>query len=272
MNEQFFEAWGQQVRETAVTFPYPPTPDIAGAVRQRLVARSSRTVKVRRRVAWAVVLLLLILGGLLAVPPVRAAVWRIIRAGAITIFVNEPAPTDIPPATATSTMDAASALSAGVPPTPTLQPADEYIFDLATPVTLAEAQAAARFPLRLPTYPQDLGEPDQVYLQGKDWPVTVILIWLKPGQPDQVRLSLYYIEADNYAYKSAENIEVTAVNGKTAFWVDAPHIFQLQDGRSQPWLFVEGNVLIWWTDEGVTYRLESGLPLAEARRIAESLE
>jgi hypothetical protein len=146
------------------------------------------------------------------------------------------------------------------------------MFDLAEPITLAEAQDQARFPLRLPTYPIDLGEPDQVYLHGTNWPVTIILVWLEPGQPDEVRLSLYYIEADNYAYKGAENLEITAVNGRNAFWLKAPHYFQLQDGRSPSWQFVEGRVLIWWTDEGVTYRLESGLPLAEARRIAESLE
>jgi hypothetical protein len=33
---------------------------------------------------------------------------------------------------------------------------------------------------------------------------------------------------------------------------------------------ITGNVLI-WTDGALTYRLESDLPLAEARRIAESL-
>lgn len=259
MNEQFFDAWEQQVRETAVTFPYPPTPDVSRSVRQRLAARPSRTVRVRRRVAWTVALLALIVGGLLAVPPVRAAIWRIIQAGAITIFVNEPTPTAVPPATA-------------APPTPTLQPINEFFFDLAEPITLAEARTEARYPLRLPTYPDDLGEPDQVYLHGTAWPVTIILIWLEPGRPDEVRLSLYYIEADNYAYKGAENLEITTVNGRDAFWLDAPHTFQLQDGRSPSRLFVEGKVLIWWTDESVTYRLESGLPLEEARRIAESIK
>lgn len=252
MNDQLFDVWEQRVRETAVSFPYPPTPDVSRAVRRRLAARPPQAAAARRRIAWAAAILFLIIGGLLAVPPVRAAVWQIIRAGAITIFVNEPA--------------------TAVPPTSTRQPANEFIFDLATPITLAEAQAQARFPLRLPAYPADLGEPDQVYLQGSAWPVTIILVWLEPEQPDQVRLSLYYIEADNYAYKGTENLEVTTVNGSDAFWLDAPHFFQLQDGLSQPWLFVEGNVLIWWTDEGVTYRLESGLPLEEARRIAESVE
>jgi hypothetical protein len=258
MNERFFDEWEQRVRETALSFPYPPTPDVSRAVRQRLTARHPRTTAARRRVAWAVALILLIIGGLLAVPPVRAAVWRIIRAGAITIFVNEPTPTDTP--------DAATAVS------PTVPSANEFVFDLATPITLAQAQAQARFPLRLPTYPEDLGPPDQVYRHGTDWPVTIILVWLEPEQPDQVRLSLYYIEADNFAYKGAESLEMTTVNGRDAFWLEAPHYFQLPDGRSPAWQFVAGRVLIWWTDEGVTYRLESGLPLPEARRIAESIE
>ena len=36
-------------------------------------------------------------------------------------------------------------------------------------------------------------------------------------------------------------------------------------------MLVDGPVLIWTTDKGVTYRLETGLPLKEAVRIAESL-
>lgn len=261
MSEQFSTEWEQRVRQTAVSFSYPPTPDVSQAVRQRLAAsRPPRSTMVRRRAAWVVALVLLIVGGLLAVPPVRAAVWRIIRAGAISIFVNEPAPTAVP------------VRDTVVPPTPTLQPANEFIFDLAKSVTLAEAQAQARVPLKLPGYPDDLGVPDQVYLQDSNWPPTVILVWLEPEQPDEVRLSLYHIEADNYAYKGAENIEMTTVNGRDAIWLEAPHFFQLQNGQFEPWLFVEGSVLIWWTDGGVTYRLESGLSLAEARRIAESME
>lgn len=250
MNEETLAQWQQRLQETAVSFPYPATPDVTWAVRQRLAARQTRSIPVRRRLAWAVAMFLLIIGGMMAVPQVRAAVLRIIRAGAITIFVSESTAPDVPDSSTS----------------------DEFIFELATPITLAEAQARAQTPLQLPTYPADLGAPDQVYLQETERESAIIMVWLKPGQTDEVRLSLYHIEVDDYAYKAAGQIEVTRVNGREAFWLDAPHYFRLGNGRYQPWRFVAGNVLIWWPSEDVTYRLESGLPLAKAVRIAESLK
>ncbi|MFQ5401686.1 MAG: hypothetical protein ACE5E7_19070 [Anaerolineae bacterium] len=250
MNEEAVAQWQQRLRETAASFPYPATPDVAGAVQQRLAARQTRSIPVRRRLAWGIALLLLIISGLMAVPQVRAAVLRIVRAGAITIFVSEPT----------------------TPNAPGPSVSDEFIFDLATPTTLAEAQARAKIPLKLPTYPPDLGAPDHVYIEEADRQSAIIMVWLKPGQADEVRLSLYHIEVDDYAYKTAEHIKITRVNGREAFWLDAPHYFRLGNGRYQPWRFVAGNVLIWWPSEDVTYRLESGLPLAEAVRIAESLK
>ena len=248
MSEQFSDGWERHVKETAASFPYPATPDMAGAVRQGTAARQTVPIFARQRLAWVLVLILLIIGGLMAVPQVRAAVLQIIRAGAITIFVSEPRPT--------------------VPPVPK----DEFIFELATPVTLADAQAKVKYPLRLPAYPYDLGSPDQVYLQEMDRQTAIIMVWLKPTESDEVQLSLYYIEGDDYAYKGTERVEFSRVNGREAIWLEAPHIFRLQNGRYEPWLFVEGSVLIWSTSEGVTYRLESGLSLAEAVRIAESLK
>lgn len=246
LSEQPSDSWERWVKETAAAFPYPAAPDVSGAVRQQLAARHTRPISTRQRLAWGIALLSLIIGSLLAVPQVRAAVLRIIRAGAITIFVTGPTPTPVP--------------------------ADLSIFELATPISLAEAQAYAKNPLLLPTYPDDIGEPDQVYRQETDWQEAIILVWLKPAQTNEVRLALYHIEVDDYAYKEAETIEMTSVNGREAYWLGAPHNFRLQNGRRVPWLFVEGNVLIWWTPEGITYRLESGLPRAEAVRIAESLK
>ncbi len=249
-DEQFSDDWEQHIRETTVSFPYPATPDVSEAVREKLVVQQRRFISSRQRLAWGIALILLIFSGLMVVPRVRAAVLRIIRAGAITIFVNEPMPTSMP----------------------TPQPVDDFIFELATPVTFAQAQAQAKIPLQLPTYPDDLGMPDQVYLQETDSLVAIIMVWLKPTQRNEVRMTLYHIEVDDYAYKEAEHIEITRVNGQEAFWLEAPHNFQLQNGRIEPWLFVKGNVLIWWGPEGVTYRLESGLPMTKAVRIAESLK
>lgn len=252
MDEKTLAQWQQRLQETAASYPYPPTPDIAGTVRQRLAARRARVISSRLRLAWAMALILLIIGGLMTVPQVRAVVMRLIRAGGITIFVSEPIPTTTP--------NPAVAPSAG-----------EFIFEMATPVTLAEAQTHTISPLQIPGYPADLGAPDSVYLQDTESLPTIIMVWLKPAQPDEVRLSLFHIQDDDYAYKGVETIEMTSVNGGEAIWLEAPHNFRLQNGSVEPWRFVEGNVLIWWTEEGTTYRLESGLSLPEARRIAESL-
>lgn len=132
------------------------------------------------------------------------------------------------------------------------------------------------FDILLPAYPADLGQPDRVYVQklsdpGLDGPIA-ILVWLDPARPDQAKLSLYQIPVPAYALKraSVESIRETMVDGYAAFWVQGPHRLQLQNGDYEEWLFVPGNALI-WTDGQLTYRLESGLTMEEAVRIAESL-
>ena len=60
------------------------------------------------------------------------------------------------------------------------------------------------------------------------------------------------------------------VQQHTAVRKQGPHRLQLQSGDFEGRFFVPGNVLIWF-DGQMTYRLESGLTLAEATRIAESL-
>lgn len=265
MNEELFSKWERQLQETAVSFPYPPTPDVAHSVHERLADQRAAPPRYRQ-LAWAALAILLVLAGLMAVPPVRAALWRLIQAGAITIFVNDPTmtPTPLPTTTPQANITPASSTLATDPIDPLLE--------MARPITLAEAHEIAVHPLRLPTYPEDLSEPDQVFLQQMDEAGVIIFVWWEEGQANRARLSLYHIETENYAYKGAELIEMTAVNGREAFWVRGPHYFQLQNGRVEPWLFVDGNVLIWWTGSGVTYRLESGLSLEEAVHIAESLQ
>ena len=261
MNGRSLDSWEQIVRETAVSFPYPPTPDVAGAVRRRRLAPKRRVFLTRRRLAWALALALLLVGGLMAVPQVRAAVLEMLRIGALRIFIAEPTPTP------------ETAVGAAAPVTATPPALNAALSSLAGATTLAEAAAQAPFPILAPP---DWPPPDQVFVQklpdtGVDWSV-VILVWLEPGRSDQARLSLYQIGAQYYGFKRATTdiVQETTVRGQPAFWVEGPHPLQLQDGRYQDWLFVEGSVLL-WADGNVTYRLESDLPLAEAVGLAESL-
>ncbi len=250
-------AWEASLQETAASFPYPPTPDVIASVRQRLAGPPPRWT--RRQMAYAVTLLLLAVS-LLAAPPVRAALVTLLRAGAISIFVGEPTPTAVPPTQ--------------VPQTSPRNPSDlpllaTTVDPQAGRVTLAEAQSQARFALRLPPA---YGLPDEVYVQpvpdlSLDGQV-VIMVWRDPAQPEQARLSLYQINAVDYGLKHASRqvVQQVEVNGEMAFWVEGGHEIQFPNGS----YLVEQDVLL-WVEDGVTYRLESGLSLDETVRIAESL-
>jgi hypothetical protein len=146
------------------------------------------------------------------------------------------------------------------------------ILDLEGQTSLEEARAKAGFPLRLPTYPPDLGVPDHVILQDHDGSL-LILVWTRPEQPGVVRLSLHAIEPGSWTVEKVKPlfIQETTVNGGPAVWATGPYLVRLLNGDLDIRRLVDGNVLIWVEDE-ITYRLETDLPLAEAVRIAESLE
>lgn len=281
MSERSFERWEAQVQAAARALPYPPTPDIAGAVRRRLASEPARRAPRRWRLAWAATIALVILAALLAVPEVRAGVLEVLRVGAIRIFLTEPTPT---PVRATSTPPVerpaggptrVATATAPIPATRGPSPTTLHsVLDLAGETTLAEAQARAPFPILLPAYPPDLGPPDRVFYQDLGGPA-VLLVWLVPGSETEVHLSLYGLSSDVFGSKlQPQVIEVTTVNGQRALWVRGPHLLQFRDtqGRTsfEPARLVEGNVLI-WTEGDITYRLEGDLPLDEAVRIAESL-
>ncbi len=84
------EALAARIRAIAAALVYPPTPDIAAAVTQRPAARSQQPP--RRRWAWGLLAMLFVLGGLLAVPDVRASVVRVLEIGVVRIFIGEPPP------------------------------------------------------------------------------------------------------------------------------------------------------------------------------------
>lgn len=269
MSERFFgrtggnqeEAWEARLRDAARAFPYPPTPNIAGAVWAQLAEEAGQKagLRVSRRLVWAALIVLLILGGLLAVPQVRAALVEYLQIGAIRIFLVEPTPTSTPlPSTST--------------PQPTATPLASLL-DLAGETALAEAQQETGFPIRLPTYPADLGQPDAVFLQQLGGPV-VVLVWLDDAEPNRVRLSLHQLGPGTFGDKGDPGrVEETLVNGRRAIWAEGPYILQYRHGSRVDYdlrRLVEGHVLI-WTEDGITYRLETDLALAEAVRVAESL-
>ena len=146
------------------------------------------------------------------------------------------------------------------------------ILDLDGQTTLEEARNKVSFPIRLPTYPTGLGQPDHVILQDHDGSV-LILVWTLPEQPDTTHLSLHVIEPGSWTVEKVKPrfIQETTVSGQPAVWAVGPYIVRLLNGDLDIRRLIDGHVLI-WVEDGITYRLEIDLPLAEAVRIAESLK
>lgn len=265
MKQPLAPLWEEQVRTLARAFPYPPTPDLAGAVQQQLTEqRAGAEVARRLRPVWAILLILaFVLAGLFAVPPVRAAILEWLQIGAVRIWLVEPTAVPAGPATVQSET---------LTPRPTSTPMVS-LFGLAGVTTLADAQAKAGFPLRLPTYPSDLGPPAGVFYQELGGPA-VVLVWLATDQPARAKLSLHILGPHTFAEKgNVRRIEQTTVHGQTAYWTEGPYLLAYRAGAATDWdlrRLVEGHVLI-WVEDGLTYRLETDLTLTEAVRVAESL-
>jgi hypothetical protein len=204
---------------------------------------------------WMALAAMVLLAIVLLTPPARAGVELLIRLGAVRIGLAQVAsPTPPPSATASPT------------PLPS-------VLDLAGATTLDTARARAGFPVRLPAYPPDLGPPSHMFLQDVGGPM-VALVWTDPAHPDRARLALFEMTSDVYVYKSNARIAAeTTVHGNRALWTDGPYLVEVIEG-GQVVLgsrrVVTGHALI-WTEGGITYRLETDLPLNEAVRVAESL-
>jgi hypothetical protein len=275
----------KQLAQAGRDFIYPPTPDIAVRVAQQTYHPGRRQVGRRRSAAWAAGLLILMLAILLAVPPVRAQILEFLQFGAIRIFLSTPTPTPtlaptqtIIPGTLTPAPTLAptqTVIPGTLTPAPSLTPSPlPSLLDLGGETTLTQAQQQTNFTILLPTYPADLGPPDKVYFQDSGGP-TVILVWLQAGNPAQVRMSLMEFGPGSLANKYfSDKITSTTVNGKNALWLQGNHALFLQKRNASAGnieLMVNANVLL-WTEGDITYRLESSLPLDEARRVAESLK
>ncbi|MCQ3938304.1 MAG: hypothetical protein DPW18_14830 [Chloroflexi bacterium] len=248
----------KQLTEIAKGMDYPPTPDIAGFVSARLrPARSPRLIS--KTWAWSLTIALILLLSLLLIPPARAAILEFIQIGIVRIFPQPIEPTAEPIQTiAPSTATPISSLP--------------FLETIAGKTTLADAQKRVNYPILLPAYPADIGEPDYVFVQNADGNMT-ILVWLDPQNPESVLMSLHFVPPGSWAITkvSPTLIEETTVDGVRAIWAVGPYPLRFTNGDLDFTRIVNGNVLI-WADDTVTYRLETDLSLEEALKIAESLE
>ena len=266
MNELQQELFERQILSISKEMEYPRTPAIARSVMRRLRVPERRR-STNKKWAWSLTALVILISSLMLIPPVRAAVVEFIQIGVVRIFRVEPTPLAPPQQEFPSTMSPVTAT-----PGSTSQPLIPILQRLAGELTLDEAQQTVEYPLRLPSYPPDIGPPDHVFVQEADGDMT-ILVWRDPEQPDEVSMSLHFLPPDSWAVKKMEPalIQETSVNGQRAFWTIGPYPIRYSNGNIDFIRMVDGRVLI-WTEGEITYRLETELSLEEAIRIAESLQ
>ena len=227
-----------------------PDPDdrLVPAVLARVAAQppgsrlARRPAPARRPVTVAVSVVVAVLLGALAVPPVRAAVADWFGLGAVLVHLDDDEP--------------GPARGAG----PAVPPAS------GGPSLRQAAEQVAFTPVR----PAALGRPDGVEVSADR--TVLSLSWDTPDgvvRLDQLDGTLDYLMA-----KTARDVEFTTVDGDFAIWFDRPHevVALAPDGsQRRESARLAGNTLIWEGD-GVTLRLEGDLPLAEARAVAASAQ
>ena len=126
-----------QLQNTAKNFNYPPTPNLAVSVRAQLGARRTPPAFPVRRLAWAMMLVVLGLGLLFAVSPARTAVVEILRQGAVRVFLLEPLPSSTP----LLTMTPGPAVSAEAPRLASPQSLLTTPYPSATPISIRRAES-----------------------------------------------------------------------------------------------------------------------------------
>lgn len=283
MDESQQELFEKQLLSLAGGLDYPRTPDVAGSVMRRLPSpvRAERSGASRREVeahdrrprllsrplTWSLTILLILCLSLMLIPPARAALIEFIQIGVVRILRPEPTPLPPPNEELPVTMVPLTAT-----PGPTSQPLLPLLESLAGKMTLEEARQAVGYPILLPSYPPDLGPPDYVFVQDADGAMT-ILVWMDPEHPDRVLMSLHFIPKGSWAVEKANPTVVreTTVKGQRALWTTGPYPMWLSNGNFDFVRLIDGHVLI-WAQGDITYRLETGLSMGEAIKVAESLE
>lgn len=293
--EKELYALGQQVR-------YPPVPFIVNKVQARLLQQRvkathrpflTRPALLRMAIVTQVVLLVCLATALALVPTTRQALAeffglqriRVIRVTETPVPIATPVPIPVPAAThlplgATPSSESIPTPMATLRPTPIPS-------HLAGGTTLAEARHRVNFAILLPTYPEGIGEPDEVYVQElySSSDVQVILVYrvrpdlaFQPLVETDTLFTLYQFRTQGIFMKvvrSGTRLAELTVDGAKAFWLQGDfHLLKYRDASGQERVemerVVKDNTLAWEVGD-VTYRLETSLPLEEALKIARSL-
>jgi len=222
------------LRQLGGEVAFPPTPDLASAIRGQLDRLRFR----HRRVAIALVAVVVVaIGAVFAVPQARTAIldWLGLRNVSVVRVEKLPA-----------------------------VPAHGNL-DLGQRVTLDDAKRHAPW-LLVPD-----GTPDSVWVNKSLPGGKVSLLW---GTPSNVRLLLTEFTGRTYIEKVIDgDTQVERVKiGDAGAWFQGPHVvmFQDRDGRfRESHARLARNTLVWQLGD-ITLRLEGGLTKDEALRIART--
>lgn len=269
---------------------YPPTPDLASAVRRRTASphlRGGAGVKLAAIAALVVFLLAAAVATLF--PGASSAVADRLGLRGIRIFYTAAVPTATPAPVATpiptSVATAVPTLAVTPIPTSVVTPTPVGIgLALGAPISLGDARGRVAFAILTPTAP-DLGPPDEVYLGFPLAGGQVALVYRArptlPAAPETgVGLLLTEFHADlapDYFGKGlgpGTRLEQVTVNGERGFWISGqPHMFFYTDpqGTIHDEQFRLASNTLLWEHDGTTFRLEATLARNEALRIAESV-
>jgi hypothetical protein len=230
----------QRLSGLAGGYPFPETPDLAGATRARIMP--ARRPRPAFRLAVAFALVALAAAGALALSSTA-------RSGLVDLL-------DLVPGVRIER----------VAEPPTMAVTESATLGVELP--LAEAERTAAFELLLP---RSLGAPDRVYRRSSG-AVTALY-----GDDRRARVVLTAWPADMLlAHKMigpGTAAEVVDVRGQPGVWLSGvPHpVFYLDDGLEHG---IEGNLagnVLVWQEGDTAYRLESGLTLERALELADDL-
>jgi hypothetical protein len=236
------------LRELGGVLAFPPAPDLVAGVRARIAERPPRRLLPQRRtLIVALAALAAAIGIAFAVPPARSAILRVLGVGGVRIELADKLPE--------RPLGGARIIG--------------------NRVGLAEARRRVDFRLRVPGR-EGFDHPDSVHLARV---VPGGVVYLVYGRSDRPRalLTAFATSGFPFAEKSVgpgSRYRRVRVGGAEAAWIEgAPHLFYFRnrDGQIQAGtLRLATNTLVWQQD-GVTYRLEGKLALAQALAVAESL-
>jgi hypothetical protein len=234
----------QILRSHADGFPFPPTPDVAGAVAHGLRARRTR----RRVVLAAVAVASVTVGAVLAASPGA-------RSAAVDWLDSIPG---------------IHIERSSKPPQAGFNVVPAY----GDRVTLDEARRRVDFPIDLP---RKLGDPDLVFVSSYSVPAGVLTAVYGGERRARAVFSQWRVGGDELFFKvlgpGSEATRVS-VGGAPGIWLFGTHhtvfFLGLDQREYETAGALAGNTLVWQRG-GMAYRLEAEVPLAEALDLAESV-